>query len=141
MDQIFDRLGNLLKSILQENEGRPGKIRNGGYADPDLDEAWRELDDFLKDSDSQKTVKPDPEQSRRPPPEPAIPEGLRRDFANLEVEPGASMEEVSRSYKRLLGKYHPDRHAGNPERFETATRVTQMLTESYRHIREHRKSG
>jgi DnaJ-domain-containing protein 1 len=55
----------------------------------------------------------------------------RRWYRTLELEPGADLQEVRRAYRKLLLKYHPDRHATNPEKFKAATEVTRKLTEAY----------
>jgi DnaJ-class molecular chaperone len=68
-------------------------------------------------------------------------EGLARDYANLELKPGAAEEDVRKSYKRLLIKYHPDKFAGSPEKQAIATEVTTKLNESYKRIIEILKAG
>jgi DnaJ-domain-containing protein 1 len=52
-------------------------------------------------------------------------------YANLELEPGASAEEVRRAYRALMQRYHPDRHRGDPARLEAATKLARSLTEAY----------
>ena len=55
----------------------------------------------------------------------------RRWYRTLELEPGASVQEVRVAYKRLLRRYHPDRHARDPEKFQIATELTRRLTEAH----------
>ena len=50
-------------------------------------------------------------------------------YANLELEPRASIEDVRTAYRRLMRKYHPDRHQGDAERHRAATELTSELTE------------
>jgi DnaJ-domain-containing protein 1 len=52
-------------------------------------------------------------------------------YANLELAPFASMDEVKRAYKELVHRYHPDKHAGDPERQKTANELLQSLTKAY----------
>lgn len=52
-------------------------------------------------------------------------------YANLELPPFASIEEVKRAYKDLVRRYHPDKHAGDPERQKVASELTQSLTRAY----------
>ena len=55
----------------------------------------------------------------------------RRWYRVLELEPGASMAEVKTAYRRLLRKYHPDRHARDPEKFAAATELMRRITEAH----------
>ena len=52
-------------------------------------------------------------------------------YKTLEVEPGADLKTVRRSYRKLLLKYHPDKFASDPEKQKAATEVTRKLTEAY----------
>ena len=65
---------------------------------------------------------------RRPSPE----DEVRRAYAALEVPVGSNFETVRKSYRALMRKYHPDRHAGSPEKQKTATELAQKLTEAYK---------
>lgn len=139
MDQIFDRLGNLLKSFVREDSdsfARPSGSRPGGaYADPDLQDAWEELDDFLK-SDGNEAPRSEPK-----PRKPSIPETLRPAYKNLEVPFGASIGDVAKSYKKLLRTHHPDKHATDPSAYAKATEKTKKLTESFRKIKDFFETG
>ena len=136
---VFDRLGNILKGMLDTDE----TVSRG--RDPDLTDAWDELDAYLADG------KAGDERPRagasshagaragagtgaavRP-----RPFGLLQDFKNLEVAPDADFETVRKSYTRLLKVYHPDRHAGNSEKQQTATEITKQLNESFRRIKQY----
>ncbi len=64
------------------------------------------------------------------------PARLRRDYANLEVAPGASFEEVRRAHRRMIRRYHPDRFGSDPEKQRLATEITQRLNDSFRRIRD-----
>lgn len=52
-------------------------------------------------------------------------------YRTLELQPGATLEEVRKSYRRLLRQYHPDRFAKDPEKYKVATEVTRNITEAY----------
>jgi DnaJ-domain-containing protein 1 len=52
-------------------------------------------------------------------------------YRTLELEPGASLEEIRKSYRRLLKQYHPDRFAKDPEKYKVATEVTRNITVAY----------
>ena len=125
MDRFFDKLGNLLRSIIREEPED-----NINQRDPDLRAAWEEIDEFLKTGHNRQRSSA----KSRPVKNIPVPEGYKQDFINLEVPPTASLEEVRRSYKKLLSKYHPDRHADNPQKQQMATRITQKLNVSYQRI-------
>lgn len=121
---VFDRFGNLLRSFLDDTD-RP---RTDRFRDPDLDEAWDELNAYMEGEEPER-------RGARSATRPTSPtSALRRDFHNLEVPFGASMERVRQSYKRLLSQYHPDKHAADPARHQTATEITKKLNESYKRI-------
>lgn len=52
-------------------------------------------------------------------------------YANLELPPFASMDDVKKAYKDLVRRYHPDKHAGDPDRQKTANELLQSLTRAY----------
>lgn len=56
---------------------------------------------------------------------------VRRAYARLEVPFGSDLEVVRRSYRQLMRRYHPDRHASDPQRERVATEISQKLTVSY----------
>lgn len=58
-------------------------------------------------------------------------EDRRRWYKTLELEPGANLEAVRKSYRRLLKQYHPDKFAKEPEKYKVATEVTRTITEAY----------
>ena len=59
---------------------------------------------------------------------------LRRAYAALEVPFGADFATVRKSYRALMRKYHPDRHAGSPDKQKTATELAQKLSAAYQLI-------
>jgi DnaJ-domain-containing protein 1 len=62
---------------------------------------------------------------------PAPPDELRRAYAALEVPYGADFATVRKSYRQLMRKYHPDRHAGSADKQKAATELAQKLTHAY----------
>ena len=147
MDRFFDRLGDLLRSLVG-NGGSP----SGWYddRDPDMKAALEELEAYLRPGGTRSTESRTSEggdsgagrahrqeergDQRRP--HPSL-EGLRQDYANLEVPFGASLEQVQKSYRSLLRRYHPDRFVRDPEKQQLATEITKRLNESFRNIRRH----
>ena len=65
------------------------------------------------------------------------PDGLAKAYARLELKPGATAAEAKAAWRRLMQRYHPDRHSQDPRKQEVATRLTAALTEAYRTIRDH----
>jgi DnaJ-domain-containing protein 1 len=67
---------------------------------------------------------------------PPADDDLRRAYAALEVPFGADFATVRRSYRALMRKYHPDRHAASPDKQKTATELAQKLTSAYKLIEQ-----
>ncbi|MEL7368729.1 MAG: J domain-containing protein [Myxococcota bacterium] len=61
----------------------------------------------------------------------SIPAKIQRYYANLELPVGAAADEVKAAYRRLMRRYHPDRHANDPKRAQVATQVAQELRTAY----------
>ncbi|MBN1773765.1 MAG: J domain-containing protein [Deltaproteobacteria bacterium] len=61
---------------------------------------------------------------------PAPPEPVRKAFAALELPLTASADDVRHAWKRLMARYHPDRHARDPELERTATELSRRLTDA-----------
>jgi DnaJ-domain-containing protein 1 len=83
-------------------------------------------------------------QRRTPPPRSAPPGSerrLRELYAQLEVPYGAPFDEVKKSFRRLMRKYHPDLHVGNPVKHKTATQLTMSLTQAYNELEVHLVGG
>jgi DnaJ-domain-containing protein 1 len=83
-------------------------------------------------------------EQRRPPPfvPPSLSDRrLRELYAQLEVPYGAPFEEVKKSFRRLMRKYHPDLHIGNPTKHKTATQLTMSLTQAYNELEQHLSRG
>ncbi|HEY9635836.1 MAG TPA: J domain-containing protein [Coleofasciculaceae cyanobacterium] len=56
----------------------------------------------------------------------------------LELEPGASPEEIHQGYLDLTWVWHPDRFAGNPRLQEKAQHKLQQLNEAHERLRSFR---
>ena len=55
-------------------------------------------------------------------------------YANLEIPYGSSFEEIKKSYRSLLKKYHPDLYAQNIKNQEYAEEITRKLNESFNYF-------
>ena len=132
MDQIFDRLGNLLKSVL--NDGKDDFSQSEDFSDPDMEEAWAELNDFMNSDDSSQ-AKPS---STRNSSAPQLPKEIRDAFDEIGVAPSATNEEVGKAYKTLLLKHHPDRFATEPAKLAAATERTKSINSAFQQIKSYR---
>jgi DnaJ-domain-containing protein 1 len=152
---IFDRLEEVIKSYLNDDDGRSfdrsSPNQRQAYTDPDLEAAYKELNDYLKGGSAKKksasfdtgnfyTQKGQTQGSfdRR---EPLVPESIRQDFAELGLSPGASPEECKAAYKKLLKIHHPDRHAGHPGNMKKATEKSARINAAFDHIERWRQTG
>ena len=55
----------------------------------------------------------------------------KRYYKILELEYGVDFKEIKRAYKKLLKKYHPDLFINNPQKLETAQKLTKKINEAY----------
>lgn len=152
---LTGRFEQFVRSLLDEDDSTAGThgTRFGGYAlDPDYADAMSELEHFVAHGfDPPPNASPGAREARagergprvtpgdgKPSPRPGDePPAVRRAFRALEVDPGAPFDAVTRSYKRLMAEYHPDKHAGDTDRAEAATEVTKRLNLAYRAVRDY----
>jgi len=90
-------------------------------------------DDILRESG----FDPGPGTGRPSAPPGGISPELRRAYANLELEPPSTLDEAKKAWRKLMTRYHPDRHQSDPKKTEVATQVAARLTDAYRQVREH----
>jgi len=83
------------------------------------------------DAPSAAKAEEEPPRPRRRAPGPAGDTEVRRWYANLELPYGAPSAEVRAAYRRLMRRYHPDMHHGNPEAEKAATELSQALRRAY----------
>lgn len=57
----------------------------------------------------------------------------------LDLPEGADFAQVKTAYRRLMRKYHPDRHVGNPKKLKAATELSMRVTQAYNALEEHLK--
>ena len=135
---IWDRLASVIKSyITDESDKIFGKNSAKSHNDPDINAAYEELDDFLRDrkasssfadfSAAEKSGNEAEKQKKARP----VPEEIRRDFAELGLTPDATAEECKETYKKLLKIHHPDRHAKHDENMKKATDKSARVNAAY----------
>ena len=147
MDRLFDRLGDLLRTVLGGDSGTTtGRGRHPGRPshvdDPDLAAAWDELEDYLDADDPASGASGAHRRQHRPGDAGAERTAarkdprahLRADYQTLEVPYGAPMTDVRRAYKRLMQAHHPDRFANDPGKQAAATRKAARINDAYARI-------
>ena len=55
----------------------------------------------------------------------------------LDVRPGAELAEIKSAYRKLMRKYHPDMHAGNPSKLKAATELSVRVSAAYEGLIAH----
>jgi DnaJ-domain-containing protein 1 len=55
----------------------------------------------------------------------------------LDLQVGADMAQIKTSYRQLMRKYHPDMHAGNPQKQKAATELSMRVTTAYNGLVAH----
>jgi curved DNA-binding protein CbpA len=55
----------------------------------------------------------------------------------LDLQVGADMAQIKTSYRQLMRKYHPDMHAGNPQKQKAATELSMRVTTAYNSLVDH----
>lgn len=58
-------------------------------------------------------------------------------YKQLDLSPGADLSQIKSAYRQLMRKYHPDMHAGNPQRLKAATELSVRVTAAYNGLVEH----
>ena len=148
---IFDRLGTLIRSMLNEDADP------SSYTDPDMRSAWEELDSYMRDQEQEEApgresgehggsgfrsdeFRSDDRTGRGPwhsGSAQAAHAQRVKDLRSLELPADADFESVKRAYKKLLVEYHPDRHAANENKQRIATEITQRINAAYRRLRNY----
>jgi DnaJ-domain-containing protein 1 len=136
LDKFFDALGDILKSLLAGESSSSSSSHAGAYSDPDMEAAWKELDEYLEEDGFETQGRGSSKDRRRDPFADRQREPLRQDYANLEVRFAAPFAEVKKSYKLLMQRYHPDRNADDPEKLRVANEIAKKINASYRRIRD-----
>lgn len=135
MSQIFDRLGNLIKSAFSGDSDDFDFSSTNSNPDPDMKAAWDELNDFLNEDDFEpSSSKSTGEQHRSTS---SYPQSILADYVTIGIPAGTAMIEVKKAYKQMAIKYHPDRFASNPEKMKNATEMMKKLNMAYSNIKKY----
>ena len=55
----------------------------------------------------------------------------------LDLSVGADMGQIKSAYRQAMRKYHPDMHAGNPQKQKAATELSMRVTAAYNGLISH----
>ena len=127
---IWDRLGSVIKSYINDESDKLFGNRSKWRTDPDLHAAYEELDDYLDGKGNSKKSSDSKEAYNQKKPK-QVPEEIRQDFAELGLTPDATAEECKEAYKKLLNIHHPDRHAKHDENMKKATDKAARVNAAY----------
>jgi len=75
--------------------------------------------------------------TRRPPRPGSTEAQLLEWYRVLDLQLGAEMPQIKSSYRQMMRKYHPDMHAGNPQKQKAATELSMRVTTAYNGLVEH----
>lgn len=142
MDPLFERFQRLLRSYIRfgapSDEWFEQEQGTTDYGDTDYQEAWNELDEFLRNGSRSGRTGPSARttgNSKAGATERIPPEELRKDYSLLGVAFGATFTEVRNAYRTLMRRHHPDLHASDSTRQREATYTSQQLNTAYQRIK------
>ena len=153
MDQLFDRLGDLLKSWMQtEDKNSPFSEPHKRSGDPFLDDAMEELNAFLEDDrDTQARLErerlyrmwmeEEAHARARPKTQSGPPAKLSAAYKVLGLTLNAPFDQVRKAYKQLLKQHHPDKHGSAPDAQKKATETSARINDAYRIIETWHETG
>jgi len=125
--EITDAARRLKTSAEHILDGDFGHTRHG---DPDLDAIRAEVE-------AEEAARA----AGRAPPARSVSPEVQTWYANLELPLGASAAEVKAAYRRLMRRYHPDKHALDPDQAKVATEISQKLRTAYEGLLAHLGEG
>jgi len=153
VDQLFDRLGDLLKSWMQtEDKNSPFSEPHKRSGDPFLDDAMEELNAFLEDDrDTQARLErerlyrmwmeEEAHARARPKTQSGPPAKLSAAYKVLGLTLNAPFDQVRKAYKQLLKQHHPDKHGSAPDAQKKATETSARINDAYRIIETWHETG
>lgn len=137
MGDIFKRLVNLAKSEISHLK-QPDRELNAEFLDylkkqPEYDSYRRMYEDAYRQETGQDFHGSSRQQRA------TESETLGYDpYKTLEINPGASWEEIDKAYKKMARKYHPDRFQ-SPGEQELANKLMSMINASYTFLKQKHK--
>ncbi len=72
------------------------------------------------------------------PPRPGSTEAQLADWYRvLDLQVGSDMAQIKTAYRQMMRKYHPDMHAGSPQKQKAATELSMRVTTAYNGLVAH----
>ena len=75
--------------------------------------------------------------SSRPPRPGSTEAQLLEWYRVLDLQLGADMAQIKTAYRQMMRKYHPDMHAGSPQKQKAATELSMRVTTAYNGLVAH----
>ena len=75
--------------------------------------------------------------SARPPRPGSTEAQLLEWYRVLDLQLGADMAQIKTAYRQMMRKYHPDMHAGSPQKQKAATELSMRVTTAYNGLVAH----
>lgn len=75
--------------------------------------------------------------SARPPKPGSVDAQVAEWYRVLDLSAGADMSQIKTAYRQAMRKYHPDMHAGNPQKQKAATELSMRVTAAYNGLVAH----
>lgn len=142
---IKDRLKFIARSYINSFlEGSEKPQRREPQPETEDEEIKFSEDDFEKQwaqfEEEQRRWKAQHGQHQGPPHRRAGERSIEQCYKNLECPVGADLKTVRTQFRKLMRQYHPDLHAHDKRAQETATRISQKITESYQQLETYLES-
>ncbi len=99
--------------------------------EPQMDSLEREL--YRQYQEQMRKAAAEPTYEQTPPPPAYSAEELGY-YQALEVQPGATFEQIKAAYKLMVKKYHPDRFPNEPDKQKTAIEIIQRINIAYSYL-------
>ena len=124
---IFKRIFDIARA---EINAQTEKLTNGPQAKTTRREQPRQSSNQGSQQQEQYSYEP-------PPQEDSGPSELERAYAALEVPYNSDFKTVKKAWRQQLRKYHPDKHAGDAAKQQTAHEISQQINDAYEMIKKH----
>jgi DnaJ-domain-containing protein 1 len=120
---IFERISRIVRSEVTAARGKAG-------------DAFEEFD--LPGGERKRRAPKGPGPPPGPPPAQQAPvDPIALAHFRLEVPEGSDFATVKKAYRKVMRRYHPDRHGTDPDKSKMANEVAAGLTEAYETLEKH----